>query len=663
MDRITILITILITSKKKKTMATTTRADGKTAVTTAYTAPIPNNGDWIDKDTHKDRFLALWDETRLSSDILVDKTADPNILLDNLEGNAYNISGAAKTGNLTIDLTGILLGGVSIMKHNDASVPTVSASTATIIFPIPGVAAMADMYTTGADNYLKFVCIDATPSAEIITATPWAGSPDTGSVVSFVDNLNGTFTITIDSVPTGFDANTAAAPVVSTLPIEFDALGLRTYGTPDVPLSGSLSGQFDMTGAVDGARSKMWYQDATDPFDPFPSVAGWELRKSGGQLFVPNILIEYEFVVQLASNTILIQPSRQDTSPPTISNIAVTNSAPPADATAMVGSFDYAQAESVAQNTAASIMEVWQAATAGELDVVDIEAGTPTLRATQTGNLQWTPDTEAVFLRFRFRAYSADPSAPGSAWGYSSVFGPVAAAGGFDPLSLGASLKLWYDFSDPAGGTVGTLADHWQFVINKADGSGDSDYNQASTANQIDISNQVADDAAETPGANCRYEATSWALAGDMIADNANRRFYIVCKVPDGVVGEQRIAYFGGTVWLRTEAGHDYVKVASGALVTPTDSIDGTKWLCIRFEYDGVDSMIDILAGNGIGGSSASQNTKFALGFAVNNSLTNSFDIDCQYSLALIKHIMITDSSETAQQQTDLEDFLIAEAV
>lgn len=477
-------------------------------------------------------------------------------------------------------------------------------------------------------------------------------------VNNFTDNNLRTILLELES-NAGGGGNALDA---SDLPITFDQTSPRGYGDLDTPLTGTLT--FDMTGAVDGGTAVVFYNDSTNPFDPYPTISGQTVTRFGGDNFQANITMKYEIYYDEATSSIVFTEQAQAVSPPTLSSLAVSNSSPGEVDVNMVMSYTYAQAEGVAENTSAAQVEWYQAATTGELDEADIVAGAPTLVKSSTGDFGYTPTTDGIYLRGRIRIF-ATGSNTGSIWYYTSVIGPTDPSAAFTPLS-NTSTVIWYDFTQADGGATNTDPNTWETVYNKVQGltGGDLNYVQTSAANQGDISNQVAE--FHMDGAtNTRYDATSWTAVGDTIADEADRTVYALCRFPASVT-LTRFMYLGQgrQVWCDTTTG--FIQIASGSLKTADGSLVANTWSVIKMRYVNgtVTSSVEILTGAGVGSNEGTQNSS-ATGIAeAFDGTSNSFDIDHNGAAVEWRHLIVADGTlpSTGTEEADIEAWLAAQA-
>lgn len=566
-----------------------------------------------------------------------DRTSDTNIKLDHNKGNQYNMTVAARTGNITIDPTDILRNADAVLKHNDSTVPTITISGSTngsLTYPDTGVTQLTDFYSVSNDNYIRFVCIDDTPDNEIIAVMPFSGGTSSGGGLS--------------------------GPSTATLPITFSNREGNVYGLPSAPLTGALT--LDATGAVNGGKALVWYQDTSDPFDPIPSLSGHSVRMYGGQDFGSGILMLYEFYYQFEGTTpvVVVKTQRANTSAPTISNVVFNGTVQVGET--LTADCDFDQAEGLPADHSATILEIWLADTAGELTQQQIEtgpSGSRVLHASQTGNLQWTPQAteETKYIMIRKRMYSTDSAAPGSDWGYSVVLGPIAAASSTSPLDTSAT-KLWYDWANNDGGAVGGQANHWETVYNKADGTGETDYSQTTHANQASVLNQATNNSTEFDS-NDRYQAGSWTLTPDLFDAGDERTYYFQVKLPDGQ-GLTRLAYLTNNQSLYFDTTNYFIQGHAGTFKTADNAIQADVWTTIKIHTDGTTAEITILDGAGVGAGSGPVTTSTFSGKI--GPVNTDYDINNQASGVEWRHNTIEDDTITAQETIDLEAWFTTQA-
>lgn len=475
--------------------------------------------------------------------------------------------------------------------------------------------------------------------------------------------VNPTAAAIVSSIDTELGSSTwqqggggVSSPTASTVPISFENLNTNIYGTPSTPLASVPA--FDETGAVDGGKAILYYQGATDPFAS-PTMTGHEFWQIGGQAFGANFPMIYEMYRQADTTpTIMYKPGRLATDKPTLTGVSLDDGANVQSGVALTLLKTYAQAQGIAEDAAKLQLRIYRAATQAELTDALIQAGTPTKILDGTGVVTYIPTVadESNYIKAEVRAYSTDSTAQPSEFAYSAIYGPVAAASSYAPTDSTATV-LWYDFTSGSGGNVGTLADHWETVYNKADQTNETDYIQTTTVKQFEVTNQATNLSAEGAAA-ATYQAGSWTRVADLIASGATRTVYAIVKVDSGVTGDHTIMRFGGSrnLWVNIDAGSRFVKFNSNSLITGVDSIDPTQFLLLKMGYDGTDSSVEILAGQGTGTPLAdTQSTQFAAGEAF-NSTNGSFDM---LGSTEFRHVVMVDSTITSQETTDLEAWLV----
>jgi hypothetical protein len=451
-------------------------------------------------------------------------------------------------------------------------------------------------------------------------------------------------------------SNSAGAqPTNSDLPITFNSLTPLEYGLVAAPLTTPLT--FDMTNAIDGGKVIVWHSSATDPLDPYPSIPGTTIIKFGSESFAANSTMKYVMEYDEDSSTIIIVSSKRVNSPPTLTNISVSNSTPPEEALSMTLSYTYAQAEGISENTSAAIVEWYEADTAAELDEAAIVAGTPTLVSSIVGSFGYTPVTVGKRLRGRVKVYTTDSSASGSIWYYTDILDAVIPSAAFNPLSNTSTLA-WYDFSQADGGATNTDPNQWETVYNKADISGETDYIQIAAANQAVITNQASINATEF-GGNDRYQSSSWTRVADLLASGTQRTMYLLFRMPPSVVNDRIMYFAGGTLNADTTTG--FIRYVSSSF--QTEAFQANTWTVLKLEYDGADGTIEIIHGAGGGSNLATAVGGGGLDGTINNS-TNSFDLFMNGAASDVRHLVLSDSDiNTGTQRADLETWLSTQAL
>lgn len=445
--------------------------------------------------------------------------------------------------------------------------------------------------------------------------------------------------------------NGGTIPTADTLPVTLDSTSPLLYGSFATPIT---SITYDLTNATIGGTAYIYYKDASDPFASLPVIAGYTFRKFGSSTFNANGIMLYKLTMNVTGE-ITVEEISSDTVPPVASNITLNDGANITVGVGQTVQYTYSQVDSVAQSTGNFRYQVWYDADQANLDEDDIESSTPTLEADIVGSTAYTPTAPTDGLYVRVRATVQTIDGVDSDWAYSPIYGPVATS--FTPAAL-SSTVVWYDMTNSSGGTVGALANHWQFILNRVTGGSGKDYNQTATGNQADATN-VDTNEYITADDNDRYQASSWSTVGTIIAAGVARTWYIVVKLPTGSVGDNRFCYVGGGSVFADTSANNYIKVHGGGLVTANNAIDPTKWLAIKIDYDGVDAHVEILKGNGVGASSATQAGGGALDNVIN---ATAFQMDIYGSLAHSgaqwKHFILVDNTISASERTTLETWI-----
>ena len=336
----------------------------------------------------------------------------------------------------------------------------------------------------------------------------------------------------------------------------------------------------------------------------------------------------------------------------------------------MTLSYTYAQAEGIAENTSATLFEVYEADTTGELDEADIVASTPTLAKSATGDLTYTPLTDGKYIRIRVRSFTSDSEAAGSQWYYTSVVGPVAASASYSPLDFPGTVA-WYDMSQTNGGEQGGAAiGKWERIYNKADGTGESDMVQTNASNQFDVSNLLTDRAISGDASGVsRMRGTQMATNKELVAANTIRTMYIVTKLTAGGDYISLAGIGGNTCNFNTDTENN-IRGVTSTFETGNDSIPSSGWVCVKFGIDEEApadnrSFIEILENQGALGTPV--RIERSAGDFFNGAVNGASDNAIRWRArneAKIRHVVITDGSisRTAHERTELETFLISEA-